>query len=119
MVRDVLVVDDEEDVRDFLKSLLEDHGFAVRLAEDGLQAMTLIREAKPDLRRQLRRLLADYDHDRSRLRQLLECTDSIAYALTAARRYVDSAVTSIRELPPSGARNTLISMTRLIIDRQQ
>jgi len=49
MARDVLVVDDEEDVRDFLKSLLEDHGYSVRLAEDGLQAMTLIQEKLPDL----------------------------------------------------------------------
>ena len=49
MARDVLVVDDEEDVRDFLKSLLEDHGYSVRLAEDGLRAMTLIQEKLPDL----------------------------------------------------------------------
>ena len=49
MARDVLVVDDEEDIREFLKSLLEDHGCTVRVAEDGVQAMEMIRQAKPDL----------------------------------------------------------------------
>ena len=49
MVRDVLVVDDEEDVREFLRSLLEDHGYTVRLAADGLEAMQLVQQAAPDL----------------------------------------------------------------------
>ena len=49
MARDVLVVDDEEDVREFLKSLLEDHGYTVRVAEDGFRAMDLIQQARPDV----------------------------------------------------------------------
>ncbi len=84
-----------------------------------LPVIHCFRQAGPDLRRQLRRLLADYDHGRTRLRQLLECTDSTSYALTAARRYVDAAVARIEQLPPSEACDTLVRMAQLIIDRQQ
>ena len=49
MARKVLIVDDEQDVRDYLSSLLEDHGYDFSAAEDGLAAMEMIREEKPDL----------------------------------------------------------------------
>ena len=49
MAKNVLVVDDEKDVRDFLSDLLEDHGYSVRLAVDGTEAMEMIKREKPDL----------------------------------------------------------------------
>lgn len=49
MTRRILVVDDEEDVRGFLSSLLEDNGYAVELAEDGNQAWRAIEGQRPDL----------------------------------------------------------------------
>jgi CheY-like chemotaxis protein len=45
----ILVVDDEPDVRDYLSSFLEDEGFEIRTAENGLSAINLIGEEKPDL----------------------------------------------------------------------
>ncbi|MEE4271687.1 MAG: response regulator [Thermoanaerobaculales bacterium] len=45
----ILVVDDEEDVRGYLSSLLEDNGYAVETAEDGNQAWRLIEAQPPDL----------------------------------------------------------------------
>jgi CheY-like chemotaxis protein len=45
----VLVVDDEPDVRSYLKNALEDAGFAVETAVDGLQALDLVRRSPPDL----------------------------------------------------------------------
>lgn len=45
----ILVVDDERDVRAFLAELLEDQGYAVRTAEDGMEAMAMVQEEKPDL----------------------------------------------------------------------
>jgi CheY-like chemotaxis protein len=45
----VLVVDDEADVRGYLESALEDAGFAVRTANDGLEALQMARQAPPDL----------------------------------------------------------------------
>jgi CheY-like chemotaxis protein len=45
----VLVVDDEADVRDYLRIALEDSGFLVDTAEDGLQALEMVRSTPPDL----------------------------------------------------------------------
>ena len=45
----VLVADDEEDVRILLSRLLGDVGYEVHLAQDGLEALERIDEAKPDL----------------------------------------------------------------------
>jgi CheY-like chemotaxis protein len=47
--KEILVVDDEEDVRAFLESLLLDNGYSVRLATDGVVAMKLVQEKVPDL----------------------------------------------------------------------
>lgn len=45
----ILVVDDEEDVRDFLSTVLEDSGFQVVTAEDGEVALSRVEEKAPDL----------------------------------------------------------------------
>ena len=45
----ILVVDDEEDVREYLKAALEDAGFQVDTASDGLQALESARQNPPDL----------------------------------------------------------------------
>jgi len=45
----VLVVDDEADVRGYLRSALEDAGFLVETACDGLEALEIIRRDPPDL----------------------------------------------------------------------
>jgi CheY-like chemotaxis protein len=44
----ILVVDDEPDVRDYLRMVLEDAGFKVVTASDGVEALELIRKKKPD-----------------------------------------------------------------------
>ncbi len=45
----VLVVDDEPDIRMFLKTILEDAGFNVTTADNGKHALDKIKEHKPDL----------------------------------------------------------------------
>ena len=45
----VLVADDDNYIRLFLKETLEGKGFQVELAEDGAQALTMIQELQPDL----------------------------------------------------------------------
>ena len=47
--RVALVVDDESDIRAYLGAVLEDSGFEVRTAEDGLQGFELASSLKPDL----------------------------------------------------------------------
>jgi len=44
----ILVVDDEPDVRGYLKMILEDAGFRVVTAGDGVEALELIRKDRPD-----------------------------------------------------------------------
>ena len=45
----ILVVDDEPDVRNFLATCIEDAGFQVETAVDGVDAMDKIKAGKPDL----------------------------------------------------------------------
>lgn len=45
----VLVVDDEPDVRLFLKTVLEDAGFDVMVAANGKEALERVTEKKPDV----------------------------------------------------------------------
>jgi CheY-like chemotaxis protein len=49
MAKHILVVDDEEDVRGFLRSLLEDNGYSVDVAEDGNKAWETIDRKRPDV----------------------------------------------------------------------
>jgi len=48
-IKDILVVDDEQDIRDLLKDFLEGHSFNVQLAEDGLKAIELIEKKPPGI----------------------------------------------------------------------
>jgi CheY-like chemotaxis protein len=45
----VLVVDDDPDARQFLTTVLQDHGFAAATAKDGTEAIAMIEQSAPDL----------------------------------------------------------------------
>lgn len=47
--RRILVVDDDEGVRDVIRSMLESAGYAVLLAENGKEAMKLLKTQRADL----------------------------------------------------------------------
>lgn len=49
MAHTILVVDDEESIRNALKGILEDEGYNVMLANDGLDALNLLQRELPDL----------------------------------------------------------------------
>lgn len=49
MSKKVLVVDDEADVRTFLRTALVKHGYEVVTAENGVEGLRLARDEKPDL----------------------------------------------------------------------
>lgn len=48
-IENILVVDDEQEVREFLKEFLEDNGFKVTEAEDGIKARESLEKSLPDL----------------------------------------------------------------------
>jgi len=45
----ILVVDDEQDIRDVLRELLEQAGCAVQVASEGVEAITMFRNSTPDI----------------------------------------------------------------------
>ena len=49
MAADILVVDDEADIRELVAGILSDEGYAVRTANDSESALAAIRARKPSL----------------------------------------------------------------------
>ena len=49
MVKTILVVDDEPDIRDSVKLILEVNGYKVVTANDGDECLKILNEVKPDL----------------------------------------------------------------------
>src|SRR5262252_3547554 len=49
MATDILVVDDEADIRELVSGILTDEGYAVRTAPDSASALAAIRARKPSL----------------------------------------------------------------------
>lgn len=47
--KEILVVDDEANIRELLRQVLEAEGYQVRTAEDGVVAMRQVKERRPDL----------------------------------------------------------------------
>lgn len=48
--RPILLVDDDDDIRESVRTLLEDEGYSVVLAEDGVRALELLRDGlRPSL----------------------------------------------------------------------
>lgn len=45
----ILVIDDEKDIRDVLKKLLQREGYDVMVAQDGLDGLSAFREQQPDI----------------------------------------------------------------------
>jgi len=49
MAYDILIVDDEADIRNVIADLLQDEGYQTRCAEDGEKAIELVRQKRPHL----------------------------------------------------------------------
>ena len=49
MSKKVLIVDDEPDIRTFLRSVLEENGFSTVTAKNGVEGLEALRKEKPDL----------------------------------------------------------------------
>ena len=49
MASDILIVDDEADIRELVSGILEDEGYATRLAKDSDEALGAIQERRPSL----------------------------------------------------------------------
>ncbi len=49
MASDILIVDDETDIRDLISGILEDEGYSTRLARNSDEALAVIEERRPSL----------------------------------------------------------------------
>jgi len=49
MSHKILIIDDEEDIRSYLETLLTDHGYEVCVACDGYEGLDVARREKPSL----------------------------------------------------------------------
>ncbi len=97
MALEVLVVDDEADIRDLVAGVLEDEGYTVRTAADSSSALDAIEDRRPSL------LLLDVWLQGSRLDglQLLEQVKSrdptLPVIMISGHGNLDTAVAAIRE----------------------
>jgi len=97
MALEVLVVDDEEDIRELVSGVLEDEGYAVRTAADSGSALEAIKDRRPSL------LLLDVWLQGSRLDgiQLLQEVKrqdpSLPVLMISGHGNLDTAVAAVRE----------------------
>jgi DNA-binding response OmpR family regulator len=49
MVKRLLVVEDDTDIREFLKEILIEEGYTVQTSEDGIEALAQVKKSEPDL----------------------------------------------------------------------
>ncbi len=97
MALEVLVVDDEEDIRELVSGVLEDEGYAVRTAADSTSALEAIKDRRPSL------VLLDVWLQGSRLDGLQLLSEvkmrdsSLPVLMISGHGNLDTAVAAVRE----------------------
>src|SRR5258705_8587637 len=97
MALEVLVVDDEADIRDLVSGVLEDEGYAVRTAADSTQTLEAFEERRPSL------VLPDVWLQGSRLdglqllQEIKRRDPTVPVLMISGHRNLDTAVAAVRE----------------------
>jgi two-component system nitrogen regulation response regulator NtrX len=97
MALEVLVVDDEEDIRELVSGVLEDEGYSVRTAADSSSAIEAVRDRRPSL------VLLDVWLQGSRLdglqllQELKRQDSSLPVLMISGHGNLDTAVAAVRE----------------------
>lgn len=97
MALEILVVDDEEDIRDLVSGVLEDEGYAVRSAGDSTSALDAIKDRRPSL------VLLDVWLQGSRLdgiqllQEIKRNDTSLPVLMISGHGNLDTAVAAVRE----------------------
>ena len=97
MALEVLVVDDEADIRDLVSGVLEDEGYAVRTAADSTQTLDAIEERRPSM------VLLDVWLQGSKLdglqllQEIKQRDSTIPVLVISGHGNLDTAVAAVRE----------------------
>ena len=97
MALEILVVDDEEDIRELVSGVLEDEGYSVRTAADSTSALEAIKDRRPSL------LLLDVWLQGSRLdglqilQEVKRQDPSLPVLMISGHGNLDTAVAAVRE----------------------
>lgn len=91
----ILVVDDERSIRSTIKELLEMEGHAVKVAEDGVQALEMIEKEKPEL------VVSDIKMEKmdgiELLEKIKETHPEVLVMMMSGHGTIDTAVESIHK----------------------
>ena len=97
MALEVLVVDDEADIRELVSGVLEDEGYAVRAAADSSQTLDAIEERRPSM------VLLDVWLQGSKLdglqllQEIKQRDPTIPVLVISGHGNLDTAVAAVRE----------------------
>jgi len=95
MRRQVLIVEDEPELRSNLSEVLQENGFAVRTANDGVEAMEALNQGRSDL------VLMDVNMPRmsglETLKKIKELDPSILVILMTAYSNIEDAVKAVKD----------------------
>ena len=96
MAYDILIIDDEADIRTIVSGILSDEGFETRQAEDGHQGIDLIRQRRPNLVI-LDNWLGDSRSDGIKILELIKQeTPELPVLMMSGHGTVEAAVASIK-----------------------
>ncbi len=102
---EILIVDDEEDIRDLISGILHDEGYATRVAGDSESALAAIRARRPQL------VVLDIWLQGSRL-DGIEVLDvvkrehpDVPVVMISGHGTIETAVASIRRAPMTSSRS--------------
>ncbi len=114
------IIDDILDICGQQKTVGKSLGTDIEKGKLTLPMIHFLKHAAPQHRELLIDLLGSREHDRiERVRQLLAPSDSIAYARREAQNLVNQAITALRILPPSEARDVLTEMAHYVTAREK
>lgn len=97
MTHDIVVIDDEVDIRDLLSGILTDEGYFVRTANDGESAISVIKERKPSLVI-LDVWLGNHEHDGFRILKFIkENYPYVPVIMISGHGTIETAVNAIKK----------------------
>ena len=97
MTADILIVDDEEDIRNLIKGLLEDEGYTCRTAGTSAKAFEEIAAQKPALVVQDIWLQGSEDDGLEILKKTKESHPEIPFVMISGHGTIETAVSSIKD----------------------